>query len=260
MTAPATLADRRALAEAETRTVRRTFTGVTCDKREIDGTTYRSLRGYASVFGVEYDMGWYVEEVAAGACDKTLRENPDVVLLVNHEGLPLARTKAGDLQLSADNTGLLAEAPRLSLDDPDVARLAHKMDAGLLDEMSFAFRIERQEWNQDYTKRFITELSLHKGDVSVVNYGANDKTSVSLRGAELLARLADLSPADKRAAWQSLNVMIELEQISTDDPQDETEPDEVEVEPAVGGAVVHPAYLSDRSAADLRRIATALDL
>jgi HK97 family phage prohead protease len=209
VTAPATLEQRQALAESEHRDVRRTFSGVTCEKREADGKTLRSLKGYASVFGVEYDMGWYVEEVAPTACDKTLREKPDVVLLVNHDGLPLARTRAGDLDLSADGTGLLTEAPRLDPDDPDVARLAFKMDRGLLDEMSFAFRIVRQEWNQDYTKRYITELSLHKGDVSVVNYGANDKTSSSMRGLELLARLDELSPTEQRAAYERLAVLLD---------------------------------------------------
>lgn len=209
MTVAATLEQRKALAESETRLARRTFSGVTCEKREEGGRTLRALRGYASVFGVEYDMGWYVEEVAPTACDKTLREKPDVVLLVNHTGLPLARTRAGDLQLSADGTGLLAVADKLDPEDPDVAQLASKMDRGLLDEMSFAFRIERQEWNEDYTKRYITELSLHKGDVSVVNYGANDKTSVNLRGAELLARLQDLSPEEQRAAYERLAVLLE---------------------------------------------------
>lgn len=205
----ATLEQRKALAEAETRLARRTFSGVTCEKREEGGKTLRSLRGYASVFGVEYDMGWYVEEVAPTACDKTLREKPDVVLLVNHAGLPLARTRAGDLQLSTDGTGLLTVADKLDPEDPDVALLASKMDRGLLDEMSFAFRIERQEWNEDYTKRYITELSLHKGDVSVVNYGANDKTSVNLRDAELLARLQDLSPDEQRATYERLGVLLE---------------------------------------------------
>lgn len=238
MTSTATVAERRALAEAEGRHARRSFTA-TCETRDVDGKSYRALRGYASVTAVEYDMRWYVEEIAPGAFDKTLREKPDVVLLVNHEGLPLARTKAGDLDLQADTTGLLCEAPRLDPEDPDVARLAKKMDAGHLDEMSFAFRIERQEWNEDYSKRYITEVSLHRGDVSVVNYGANPNTSVSLRGAELLARLDDLSPEEQRAVHERLGVLLQ--------PTDETELDEAEPTQA-------------RSLADLRRHAALLDL
>jgi hypothetical protein len=58
------------------------------------------------------------------------------------------------------------------------------MERGDLDEMSFAFRVTRQEWNEDYTERWINEVNLSKGDVSIVNYGANPHTGglTSLRG------------------------------------------------------------------------------
>jgi phage head maturation protease len=49
---------------------------------------------------------------------RTLSEAPDVVLLLNHEGLPLARTKAGTLTLSEDDRGLHVEAD-LDPEDPD---------------------------------------------------------------------------------------------------------------------------------------------
>jgi hypothetical protein len=59
------------------------------------------------------------------------------------------------------------------------------MDRGDLDEMSFAFRVTRQEWSPDYSQRDITEVNLNKGDVSIVNYGANPHTAglTSLRTA-----------------------------------------------------------------------------
>lgn len=153
------------------------------------------LEGYASVFGVGYEMyggppyGW-TEYVDEGAFDKTLREKPDVQLLLNHAGLPLARTKSGTLRLSTDNVGLKVEAD-LDPSDPDVQRMKPKMTRGDLDEMSFAFRVMRQEWDEEYVERHLLEVSLHKGDVSVVNYGANDATSVSLRA---LAELETLDP------------------------------------------------------------------
>jgi hypothetical protein len=51
--------------------------------------------------------------------------------------------------------------------------------------MSFAFRVTRQEWSPDYSQRDITEVNLSKGDVSIVNYGANPHTAglTSLRSA-----------------------------------------------------------------------------
>src|SRR5690606_30665037 len=85
------------------------------------------------------------------------------------------------LRLSTDKKGLLVDAD-LDRSDPDVQRLEAKMARGDMDEMSFAFRVKRQEWNEDETDRRITEVSLHKGDVSVVNFGANPATSAALRG------------------------------------------------------------------------------
>lgn len=157
-----------------------------------------TLKGYASVFETPYEMyggppwGW-MEEVDAGAFDKTLREKPDVQLLINHTGLPLARTKSGTLRLTADKVGLDTEAG-LEPRSATVQELSMAMERGDIDEMSFAFRVVRQEWNEDYTERRLLEVSIHRGDVSVVNYGANPATSATLRALSL-AGLADLEPA-----------------------------------------------------------------
>lgn len=157
------------------------------EARTIAGTEMRSttdgstmtLNGYASVTGVGYDMGWYQERIAPGAFMETLSKQPDVQLLINHEGLPLART-GRNMTLTEDETGLHVSAS-LDANDPDVQRLASKMSGGLIDQMSFAFRVMTQVWDEDYTDRNITEVSLDRGDVSVVNQGASPTTSVTLR-------------------------------------------------------------------------------
>lgn len=159
-----------------------------------EGESTLKLTGYASVFDAPYDVwggpaaGGFSETIDRKAFDVTLRGKPDVHLLINHEGMPLARTKSGTLQLSTDRTGLYVEAD-LDRRDPDVQRLQSKMERGDMDEMSFAFRAIRQEWNADETERRLTEVSIDRGDVSVVNYGANPATSTSLRS--LLAGLND---------------------------------------------------------------------
>ena len=168
------------------REVRR-MTSSTLECRNADGGL--SLRGYASTTAQPYDMGWYNETIARGAFAKTLSEAPDVQLLINHEGLPLARTTNGTLDLREDAQGLYFEA-RLDGDDPDAAKVVRKIEAGLMDQCSFAFRVTRQTWDDDYENRSIDEVSLDRGDVSVVNYGANPNTSVSLRS--MFVDLADL--------------------------------------------------------------------
>jgi HK97 family phage prohead protease len=187
---------------------RRSFARIEPLEERDDSASYL-FRGYACVVEKSYDMRWYDETIAAGAFDKTLRERPDVMFLVNHEGLPLARTKTGDLRLSVDTTGLLTEAD-LAKDDIDVQRIAPKMRRGLMDEMSFAFRVMRQEWNEDYTERYITELSLEKGDVSLVNYGANPATAgATLRSLDqILPRLDDLHIDERRALLATLQLSI----------------------------------------------------
>ena len=158
-----------------------------------------TLEGYACTFDQAYDMGWYMETVKQGAFTKTLSETPDVRLLINHEGLPLARTRSGTLDLSQDSTGLLTRSV-LDASDPDVQRLVPKLERGDLGEMSFAFGTVRQEWSPDYSERSLTELSLAGGDVSVVTYPANPNTSVSLR----MRTLADEDPEKLRQVYRDL--------------------------------------------------------
>jgi HK97 family phage prohead protease len=162
----------------ETRTVAAQFE----TREESDGPV---IEGYAATFGQPYDMGPFWEQIDRRAFNRTLGANPDVRLLVDHEGQPLARTKSGTLELSADSQGLHMRAA-LDSSDPDVQRLLPKMRRGDLDEMSFAFRVapNGDEWDYNHergTMRTLNELSLAGGDVSVVTYPANPNTSVAVR-------------------------------------------------------------------------------
>lgn len=182
--------------EAQT-AVRREYTVDDAEIRSGAGDTL-TLEGHASVVNHGYEIndrfGSFVETIKPGAFTRTLKANADVMLLVNHDGLPLARTKSGTLKLSEDTTGLHVHAS-LEPSDPDVQRIQPKMQRGDLNEMSFAFRVVQQTWNADYTDRQITEVNMHKGDVSVVNYGANPATEAALRGLADLCDIAELDAA-----------------------------------------------------------------
>lgn len=193
------MSKRTAAPEIPNREVRR-FTAGGLEVREGDDGLL-TFTGYATVFDAEYEMyggppyGW-IEVVDPGAFRRTLSEKPDVQLLLNHDGLPLARTKSGTMTLDDDNKGLRVEA---SLDpaDPDVSQLRVKVERGDLDEMSFAFRTIRQEWDEEYEKRTLLEVSINRGDVSIVNYGANPSTSFDLRA--LLEADPELALAELRS-------------------------------------------------------------
>jgi HK97 family phage prohead protease len=144
------------------------------------------LSGYASVVETPYAMGFYDETIARGAFRNTLAKNPDVQLLVNHEGQPYARTTIrtgpGSLKLAEDHHGLRVDA-ELDPGDPDAALLLRRIRLGLIDQMSFAFSGARSEWDEDMTQRRIVSLDIDRGDVSVVNQGANPATSITAGAA-----------------------------------------------------------------------------
>lgn len=165
-----------------------------------------TVQGYASVVDEPFQMwdwaGDYNEVVRPGAFAKTLGETPQVQLLLNHGGLSMAYTKAGSLRLAEDSTGLHIEADVNPLRG-DVRDLLAALEDGDVDEMSFAFRVTRQVWSPDWTQRDILEVDLHRGDVSVVNFGANPATSVSMRGMDLPA-LDRLGEDDARSLYERL--------------------------------------------------------
>jgi len=166
---------------------RRTFTIKNVEARQAEDGTMR-LSGYAAVFNNDSVPLPFIERIAPGAFRKTLTETPDVRLLINHEGLPLARTKNGTLRLKEDETGLYMDA---DLPNTQAARdLYTLVERGDVDQMSFAFRVIRQKWNEGRTERTLTELSLADGDVSVVTYPAYPTTTVEAREQIAAARQA----------------------------------------------------------------------
>lgn len=172
------------------------------------GGSELTFTGYACVTEVGYEMsdwlGDFTEVVRQGAFAKTLNEGADVPFLVNHGGLTLARTKSGTMQLAEDDTGLHVEA-RLDPASPHVAALRSAMDRKDVDEMSFGFWITRQQWSPDFDQRDILEVSLHKGDVSIVNYGANPATAgAQLNAREVTGQLERLSPDQRREVFDRL--------------------------------------------------------
>lgn len=151
-----------------------------------DGTV--GLTGYALTWETSYDVaggapyGW-TETIARGAVTKSLAERDDVRFLVNHEGLPLARTKSRTMTLVADDLGLLVDVPALDVrSNPMAAELLSAITRGDVDQMSWAFQVIRQEWNDDYTERRIIEARMF--DVSAVTYPANEATIIGARSAD----------------------------------------------------------------------------
>jgi uncharacterized protein len=156
--------------------------------------------GHASVTETPYEMydffGPYTEVVSADAFNTTLnRADLDVPFVLGHDQMRrIARTTNQTLNLSMDTHGLQVAA-ELDPADRDVDYILPKLRSGLIDEMSFAFRIVRGQWSPDYTEYRIDEVDIHRGDVAIVGFGANPFTDAGVRveavpQAQLRARLA----------------------------------------------------------------------
>jgi HK97 family phage prohead protease len=155
------------------------------------------VEGYAAVFGQETNIGgMFREKIERGAFSEAIGRD-DVVFLINHEGLPLARTRSGTLKLTEDDHGLRMET-MLDPDDPDVKSIAGKMKRGDLDKMSFAFFPEVQEWDEsgDLPLRTIRKASLF--DVSVVTTPAYDGTEIALRSLQASRSVRSTIPHKRR--------------------------------------------------------------
>jgi HK97 family phage prohead protease len=178
-------------------------------RKDDAGKGTAEIEGYASVYDVAYEMwdfyGPFDEVVRAGAAAKTLSEGADFALLLNHTGMTMARTRAQTLSAAEDTTGLHWRAT-VNVGRGDVRDMLFAIEDGNLDECSFAFRVTRQEWSRDYLQRDILEFDLDRGDVSVVNYGANPATIIGdvQRSQDVLKSLAHLDGDHLAEATRSL--------------------------------------------------------
>lgn len=158
---------------------RRSVAYTTLELREAgEGNVFT---GYAALFDSPSEPMPFTEYVRRGAFSKTLNDGADVRLLIDHEGVPLARTRSGTLMLQEDDRGLRVEAT-LDPMNPDAQRVMSAMRRGDLSQMSFAFRTIKDNFSADGMVRELREVQLF--DVSVVTYPAYEDTIAELRRAQ----------------------------------------------------------------------------
>ena len=138
--------------------------------------------GYASVFNtLSNDLGNFKEIISPDAFEGRL--NDDVRFLINHEGLPLARTTNDTLRLTTDETGLRYEA---KVANTSLGRdLLELMRNGTINQSSFAFVVDDDSWEvkDGVNIRTINKVS-RLYDVSAVTYPAYEEASVALRSMD----------------------------------------------------------------------------
>lgn len=175
--------------------------------------------GHASVVDTPYEMwdefGPYFEIVDGGGVRRALAAEPDMAFLTNHRGITLARTTSGSLALGLDDVGFKVDS-WLNPKRQDVTDLVIAIDDKDITEMSFAFLLIDGVWSDDFSTFKITEMDLHRGDVSAVNYGANPYTDVGCRASEILADLDRLPAGAARTAMTRLRARSDVDDVAVE--------------------------------------------
>ncbi len=163
------------------------------------------IEGYAVVFdksATHYDYTEVVDKNAFNGCDMS-----DVCLKYNHQDnfLILARTRNNSLQLIVDDIGLKI---RGELIDTTNNRDVYKMiKARLLDKMSFAFTVDKEEYDYETNTRRILHID-KLYDVSIVDVPFYDSTEIYARSKE--DYLKEKKKKDLQLEKQKLELMLSL--------------------------------------------------
>jgi uncharacterized protein len=161
----------------------RSFKG---EVRAIKGEDKTVVRGYAAVYDkLSENLGGFRELIAPGAFDGVLED--DVRALLNHDSnLILGRTKSGTLRMGIDDKGLWYE-----YDSPDTSYardLLISLERGDVDQSSFQFTVEDDEWKEDEEQRYVRTIKKVRMlyDVSPVTFPAYPDATVALRSLDRL--------------------------------------------------------------------------
>ena len=140
------------------------------------------VEGYASTFETyvlfsdgDTEYKERIEPTAFEGCDMS-----DVIFCKDHQGTVFARTRNNTLSLIVDEHGLYT---RTNLGKTASARAMYEeIEAGMYDQMSFAFIVEEDEYDFKTHTRIIKKIK-KLFDVSAVNFPANDTTDISVVSA-----------------------------------------------------------------------------
>ena len=155
------------------------------------------VEGYASTFEpyvmfVDEDGVEYKEEILPEAFAET--DTSDVVFLKDHEGTVFARTRNKTLELSVDEHGLFTKT--------DLGKTAsakamfEEIQAGMYDQMSFAFIVGEDDYNSKTHTRTIRKIK-KLFDVSAVSFPANPGTDIGVATRDYFNGVIEMEKAER---------------------------------------------------------------
>lgn len=152
--------------------------------REDGEDEARTVHGLAVPFNrLSSDLGGFQEKIDPGALDRSLRENPDVVMLWQHDAAtPITRATATEYALSLEvkRSGLYFAVDERAFSEAQRDLLRR----GVVKEMSFGFVTREDSWDEDRKPflRTVTDMDLH--EISPVTWPAYNSTQVAVRSAQ----------------------------------------------------------------------------
>jgi len=178
-------------------------------RQEGDGMT---LRGYAAVFNSPSQPLPFTETIEPGAFRDSLNSRNDIKLLWNHDtSVVLGSTRAGTLQLSEDDKGLLVMA---SLPDTNAGRdAAVLIKRGDVTGFSFGFRVPAggDNWPTANT-RVLKRVNIHEASLTAFPAYLGTEGSASVRAmTELASKIARLAEIRGVSAEELTDALLALE-------------------------------------------------
>ena len=162
-------------------------------RKAADGS--RSISGYAATFNnLSEDLGGFKEEIAKGAFQRSLNNNPDVLCLYGHDqNQILGRVSSGTLTIAEDNIGL-----RFTCRLPDTSwanDLIALMERNDVSKCSFGFSCPEggDSWENVNGQLIRTLNQVILYEVSVVGQPAYSQSSVDLRSLRAAVRKGGLN-------------------------------------------------------------------
>ena len=155
------------------------------------------VEGYASTFEpyvmwVDEDGTEYKEKILPEAFDET--DFSDVVFLKDHEGTVFARTRNKTLELLVDGKGLFT---RTDLGKTSSAKAMYEeIQAGMYDQMSFAFIVGEDEYDKKEHTRTIRKIT-KLYDVSAVSFPANPGTDIGVATRDYFNGVIEMERAER---------------------------------------------------------------
>lgn len=205
---------------AENPAIERRFVAEKVEYRAVEGSEMGEVFGYALKWGVEYDMGWYVEKIDRHALDNA--DMSDIRVLDNHtDHLVLGRTKSGTATVGMDEVGVWYRAKLPN--SPNGQNMRESLSRGDIDQSSWSFSIradatgrktgEKWEIRGGREIRTITDVAVVY-DTSPVTFPANPDTSAAKRSRDTALGEERAGSVEKRKDLESWDIGWMMENVA----------------------------------------------